>query len=77
MVQGLASEDESLAGEICAEAFDLGLVMETAGVNDQVAKIMPPLTIDIAILEKGLNIIETATASVIAKRNLENTAHAA
>lgn len=77
MVQGLVSEDESLAGDICAAAFDLGLVMETAGVNDQVAKVMPPLTIDNATLEQGLDIIEAATASVIAKRNSENTAHAA
>ncbi len=77
MVQGLVSEDESLAVEICAAAFELGLVMETAGVNDQVAKVMPPLTIDLATLEKGLDIIETATAKVIAKRNSENTANAA
>ncbi|MEQ9575493.1 MAG: diaminobutyrate--2-oxoglutarate transaminase, partial [Rhodospirillales bacterium] len=44
MVQGLVSEEEGLAVDICQEAFQNGLVMETAGVDDQVAKIMPPLT---------------------------------
>ena len=77
MIQGLVSEDEGLAVEICQEAFENGLVMETAGVDDQVAKIMPPLTIDDLTLEKGLQTLVEAAARVIKKRASENATDAA
>ena len=77
MIQGLVSEDEGLAVDICQEAFENGLVMETAGVDDQVAKIMPPLTIDDLTLEKGLQTLVEAAAHVIKKRASENATDAA
>ncbi|MEQ8804832.1 MAG: diaminobutyrate--2-oxoglutarate transaminase [Rhodospirillales bacterium] len=77
MVQGLVSEEEGLAVDICQEAFQNGLVMETAGVDDQVAKIMPPLTIDDLTLEKGLQTLVEAAARVIKKRGSENATDAA
>ena len=42
--------------------------METAGVESQVAKIMPPLTIDRETLANGLDIIEQSVAAVIERR---------
>ncbi len=72
MIQGLVSEEEGLAVDICQEAFQNGLVMETAGVDDQVAKIMPPLTIDDLTLDKGLDTLVEAAARVIKKRASEN-----
>tara|TARA_R110002167_G_C12553395_1_gene641067 strand:- start:71 stop:1060 length:990 start_codon:yes stop_codon:yes gene_type:complete len=77
MVQGLVSEEEGLAVDICQEAFENGLVMETAGVDDQVAKVMPPLTIDDLTLEKGLQTLVEAAARVIKKRASENATDAA
>ena len=77
MIQGLVSEEEGLAVDICQEAFQNGLVMETAGVDDQVAKIMPPLTIDDLTLEKGLQTLVEAAARVIKKRGSENATDAA
>jgi len=69
MIRGLvAADDEGLAGDICAAAFERGLVMETAGVDDQVAKVMPPLTIDDAVLENGLDILDAAVTAVLAER---------
>ncbi len=68
MIQGLVAEDDDLAGDICAAAFERGLVMETAGVDDQVAKVMPPLTIEEEVLENGLDILETAVEVVLAER---------
>ena len=68
MIQGLVAEDAEMAGEICAAAFERGLVMETAGVDDQVAKIMPPLTVDEEVLETGLDILESAVEAVLAER---------
>ncbi len=70
LIQGLASDIDGLAIELCHEAFAQGLVMETAGVNAQVAKIMPPLTIDAAVLDAGLDIIEAALGRVAARSAL-------
>ncbi len=66
MIQGLACDEEGLAGNICAAAFERGLVMETSGADDQVVKVMPPLTIEAEVLENGLDILEDAVASVTA-----------
>lgn len=68
MVQGLVCPDDGLAAEISAAAFDNGLILETAGINDQVAKIMPPLTIDDDTLDRGLDILEAAVSTVLAAR---------
>lgn len=73
LVQGLVSEVEGFASEICQEAFADRLVMETAGMMSQVAKVMPPLTIDAAVLEEGLDIIEKAVARVAVK-NIKSAA---
>ncbi len=73
LIQGLASGIDGIAGDICHEAFSRGLIMETAGVHAQVAKVMPPLTIDAAVLEAGLDIIEKSVAHV-AKRPIKSAA---
>jgi diaminobutyrate-2-oxoglutarate transaminase len=67
LIQGLASTIDGLAPDICHEAFAGGLVMETAGVHAQVAKVMPPLTIDAAVLDAGLDILEAAVSRVVAR----------
>jgi len=77
MIQGLVTEDENLAVEICAAAFQRGLVMETAGVDDQVAKVMPPLTIDELTLEKGLDTLVKVATDVINKRVAQKSTDAA
>ena len=77
MIQGLVTEDENLAVEICAAAFKRGLVMETAGVDDQVAKVMPPLTIDELTLEKGLDTLVKVATHVINKHVAAKTTAAA
>jgi len=77
MIQGLVTDDENLAVEICAAAFQRGLVMETAGVDDQVAKVMPPLTIDELTLEKGLDTLVKVATDVINKRVAQKSTDAA
>ncbi|WP_442857465.1 diaminobutyrate--2-oxoglutarate transaminase [Bacillus sp. FJAT-44742] len=62
---GMECSKEGLASAICCAAFERGLIMETAGSEDQVAKVMPPLTIDEEGLKKGLHILsESIKASV-------------
>jgi diaminobutyrate-2-oxoglutarate transaminase len=64
LIQGLEFEDARLAGRVCAAAFERGLVMETAGPEGGVAKVMPPLTIDEVALKDGLSILASAVESV-------------
>jgi len=65
MIQGLASTEPGLPNKIAARAFELGLVIETSGSEDQVMKLLPALTIDDATLRKGLDILERSTAAVL------------
>jgi len=57
MIQGIAFDDVETAREISRAAFERGVVVETAGRDDEVLKILPPLTIPDAALEQGLDII--------------------
>ena len=50
----------SLAKNITMRCFENGLIVERAGRNDTVIKLLPPLTIDIPTLEEGCSIIKTS-----------------
>lgn len=67
LMQGIAVEKEGLAGEICAEAFERGLIVETSGPDDEVVKFLPPLIIDQEGLVKGLDILEDSIKHVLKK----------
>jgi diaminobutyrate-2-oxoglutarate transaminase len=58
LLAGLHFEDTEVAEKVAAYAFERGLLLETSGAEDEVIKIMPPLTIDSRDLEAGLDIIE-------------------
>lgn len=65
MAGALAFEREGAAEALSAEAFRRGLLVETAGPNDEVVKLLPPLTTSEQELERGLEIIaESARATV-------------
>lgn len=64
MMRGVDVGTGELAGEICARSFQNGLIVETSGPNDEVVKILAPLTIPDALLKKGLNILIDAAQSV-------------
>ena len=51
-----------MAEKVAAYAFENGLLLETSGSQDEVIKIMPPLTIDSSDLQAGLDIIEAGVA---------------
>ncbi len=50
----------NLAKSITSRCFELGLIVERAGRNDTVIKILPPLIIDMPTLQKGCSIIKEA-----------------
>ncbi|MEU6560819.1 diaminobutyrate--2-oxoglutarate transaminase [Nocardia nova] len=60
MVQGLVFEDSSEAGKVSSIAFEEGLLVETSGADDQVVKLLPPLTITDDELDHGLGILDRA-----------------
>ena len=67
LMVGVASEVPGLASKVAKKAFENGLIMETAGIDDQVFKLFPALTIDDEALEAGLEIIEKSVQNVLEK----------
>ncbi len=61
---GLSFADAPLGDKVAAAAFERGMLMETAGPKDQVAKLMPALTITDDELDEGLDILADAVRSV-------------
>ncbi|AJS57350.1 diaminobutyrate--2-oxoglutarate transaminase [Paenibacillus sp. IHBB 10380] len=55
---------EAVARDITSICFKNGLIIERAGRNDTVIKIMPPLTIDMGNLKKGCDIIKESFSKV-------------
>ncbi|HWF74045.1 MAG TPA: diaminobutyrate--2-oxoglutarate transaminase [Solirubrobacteraceae bacterium] len=64
MVHGLAFAQAELAREVSAAAFDRGLLVETAGPEDEVVKLLPPLTATDAELDQGLALLADALQAV-------------
>ncbi len=67
MVWGLEMAT-GLASEASQEAFSRGLVMETAGADDQVLKFLPSLLIEEDILREGLQIVRDSLAALVEKQ---------
>ena len=72
VAQALATARAGLAGKITSQAFEEGLVIETSGSEDQVIKLLPPLTIEEETLRRGLDILERSVAETLGL----NQAHA-
>ncbi len=65
LIWGIDVKKENLAKEIAKECFKNRLVIERAGRNNSVVKLMPPLVIDEETLLKGLSIIENAVKKIM------------
>lgn len=63
LILGLAFSEPAPAERARRAAFEDGLVVETAGPDDQVLKLLPPLTITCDELERGLDILEHAVST--------------
>lgn len=62
-MQGIDLLDGTLASDVSKQCFQNGLIIETCGPNDEVLKLLPPLTIDLADLGTGLAIIDDALSA--------------
>lgn len=63
MMQGIDTGNGDLAADICARAFEDGLIIETSGAWGEVVKVLAPLTTPDDILNRGLDILDSAVAA--------------
>ncbi|ABX13241.1 diaminobutyrate--2-oxoglutarate transaminase [Nitrosopumilus maritimus] len=71
MVYGIDCILEDLASEIKQKCFENGLILETCGPDDQVVKLLPPLTISESNLTKGLDILEKSIKEVMQESDFD------
>ena len=64
LLTGLHFEDPEIAGKVAAAGFEKGLLMETSGPKDEVLKLMPALTIELDVLQRGLTILAEVISDV-------------
>lgn len=67
LMLGIHFEAEGVANAMAAECFKQGLIIETAGVDDDVLKLLPSLTINEEDLENGLRIVRDAVKKIADK----------
>ena len=65
LIWGVEFSDPTLASRVSQACFERGLVIETAGIDDQVLKLLPSLTITEQELQHGLDVIEDSLQAVL------------
>ena len=68
---GLALDDPQVTSAVCAAAFEDGMLIESAGAESEVAKLMPALTITEDELAAGLDILAKAVRTARKKTGKE------
>jgi len=63
MMQGVDVGHGSVAERICRRSAEHGLIVESAGPDDEVIKILAPLTTPELLLSRGLDILEESVAA--------------
>lgn len=66
LMLGLKFGDPGLVARIRNRCFELGLILETCGSNDEVLKFLPPLVIEKEELDTGFSIVADAVADCAA-----------
>lgn len=67
LIWGVAFSDRELAAKVSQACFERGMIIETAGIDDQVLKLLPSLTMTEAELNIGLDTIAQSLAWVLEK----------
>lgn len=71
LVYGIDCRLADLASAIRQKCFENGLILETCGSDDQVVKLLPPLTISETELSDGLDILENGIKEVMKESDFE------
>ena len=74
MMQAIEFENIELANKISEAAFRHQLIIETSGIDDQVLKLMPPLTTSDEDIKKGLKIIEKSLGEALQELGMSRQA---
>jgi diaminobutyrate-2-oxoglutarate transaminase len=64
LAHGLVFEHGELARKVSSAAFERGLLVETAGPDDEVIKLLPPLTATETEIDHGLELLADAVQTV-------------
>lgn len=70
MIWGLELPERNLARTVVETCFEKGLIIELAGAEKQVIKLLPPLLIEEDLLKQGLAIIAESIKEVLKKREI-------
>ena len=70
MMRGVNAGSGERAAAVCAACFRKNLIIETSGPNDEIVKVLCPLTIDMAQLDAGLDVMEAAFGEVFDENKL-------
>ncbi len=73
LIQGIEFDDKDAASQVSREAFERGLIIETSGAQDEVLKILPPLTITDEALRQGLEIVTESIEETLGAGMMKNT----
>lgn len=65
MIRGIVGRLPETAEAIAAAAFDRGLIVETAGPNDEVLKLLPPLIVSDAEMDRAFEILDESVDAVL------------
>jgi len=63
MMRGIDMGSGEIAADICATCFENGLIIETSGADDEVVKVLAPLTIEAETFARGLDILQAAVGA--------------
>ena len=74
--QGIACADAALAGRIVVAAYERGVLVESSGPNDEVIKLLPPLTIPPETLKDGLSRLCDSVDALLASSGPEPASNA-
>jgi diaminobutyrate-2-oxoglutarate transaminase len=77
LIHGIEFSDPKTANCVSQACFKRGLIIETSGIDDQVLKLLPSLTIKDAELKQGLDIIEASVREVLLGETREDLIAAA
>lgn len=65
LIWGIEFSDATLASRVSKACFARKLVVETSGIDDQVLKVLPSLTISDTELQYGLDVIDASLSAVL------------
>jgi diaminobutyrate-2-oxoglutarate transaminase len=69
MIWGLELPQPGVAKDASRECFERGLIIETAGADDQVLKFLPTLVIEEELLREGFEVIDRALCALLERRH--------